>query len=172
MEYLLPIKSKAVSDSLIEEYSSRIADLGWGFWAVELMEFGVFAGFVGIKPPKRQYHFSPCIEIGWRLDSAYWGLGYASEAARASLFFGFDELRLEEIVSFTSMRNENSISVMNRIGLAKRGNQPFHHPGFAKNHPLRAHWLYAARNHEWRQLASAKLRVERLAPRTLKITAG
>lgn len=46
-------------------------------------------------------HFTPCVEIAWRLARKYWGFGYATEAARLAMDYGFRTVRLEEIVSFT-----------------------------------------------------------------------
>jgi ribosomal-protein-alanine N-acetyltransferase len=103
-----------------------------------------FAGFVGPwevnfdDPPRR-------VEIGWRLARAYWGKGYATEAAKAALDFAFGPGGLEEIVAFVAPGNRASRAVMERIGLREDPAGAFDHPRVPEGHPLRRHLLYRAR---------------------------
>jgi len=83
------------------------------------------------------------VEIGWRLASAAWGRGYASEAARAILDFGFSALDVAEIVAFTATTNLRSQAVMRRLGLVRDETRDFEHPRLAEGHPLRAHVVFA-----------------------------
>ena len=85
------------------------------------------------------------VEIGWRLAPAAWGHGYASEAARAILDFGFATLDVDELVAFTATTNLRSEAVMRRIGLTRDAARDFDHPALAADHPLRPHIVYAAR---------------------------
>ena len=87
----------------------------------------------------------PAVEVGWRLAGPAWGRGYATEAARAALEFGFDRAGLEEIVSFTSAGNRRSRAVMERIGMSHDPDDDFDHPGIEPGHPLRRHVLYRVR---------------------------
>jgi RimJ/RimL family protein N-acetyltransferase len=96
----------------------------------------------GLSVPQFEAHFTPCVEIGWRLAYAHWGHGYATEAARAVLEFGFRRLGLEEIVSFTVPANKRSRAVMERIGMTRSPSDDFDHPILPENHPLRRHVLY------------------------------
>ncbi len=114
-----------------------IEERGWGFWAVEVRGGAPFIGFVGLSVPGFTTHFTPCVEIGWRLAKEHWGHGYASEAAVASLRFGFEKLTLEEIVAFTVPLNERSIGVMKRIGMTRDPADDFDHPNVEPGHPLR-----------------------------------
>jgi len=57
------------------------------------------------------------LEVGWTLRDRYRGRGYATEIGRAGLAFAFDELRAEEVVSFTEPHNERSRAVMERLGM-------------------------------------------------------
>ncbi len=99
--------------------------------------------------PLFEAHFTPCVEIGWRLAHEYWGRGYATEAARAALDFGFHRLELKEIVSFTVPANRRSRSVMERIGMTHSPNDDFEHPLLPHGHPLRHHVIYRmARVHD------------------------
>ena len=119
---------------------------GWGLWAVEVVGQIPFAGFVGLSPPDFNdppfRHVKPCIEIGWRLSYDCWGCGYATEAAIAAAAFGFDNLGLQEIVSFTATGNLHSRRVMSKIGMTHDPNDDFYYPCVPPNHPLGPHVLY------------------------------
>ena len=101
-----------------------------------------FIGFAGLSRPPFEAAFTPCVEIGWRLAFEHWGHGYATEAAKSLLAFGFDELQLPEIVSFTTVSNIRSRAVMDRIGLTYDPTGDFDHPSLDASHPLRPHVLY------------------------------
>lgn len=140
MEYFPAPLSRVESDSLAARIRAAMDGDGWGLWALELRETGVFIGFCGLARPTFESWFTPCVEIGWRIAAEHWGRGYAPEAALAVLDFGFRELGIAEIVSFTSATNLRSIRVMEKIGLGKRGE--FDHPRIAAGSPLRRHVLY------------------------------
>ena len=108
MEFFPSILDRVVSDVIIDRAQAKIAEYGWGFWAVESRQNQKFIGFVGLQIPTANLPFSPCVEIGWRLAFEYWGKGYATEAAKAALKVGFDRLELPEIVSFTAINNHRS----------------------------------------------------------------
>lgn len=139
--------SRAESDALVDRIAAGIDERGWGFWAVEERAGGAFVGFVGLGVPPPELPFSPCVEIGWRLARAFWGLGYATEAARGALRVGFERLALAEIVSFTAARNLPSEAVMKRLGMVSDGT--FEHPAMAVGHPLRLHKLYRLGRDAW-----------------------
>jgi len=122
---------------------------GYGFWAVEVKSGDPFIGFVGLGRVPFDSHFTPAVEIGWRLAHANWGQGYASEAARASLDFAFLELGLDEVVSFTVADNRRSRAVMERIGMHRAAADDFDHPRISEGHPMRRHVLYRLRRSEW-----------------------
>lgn len=140
MAYFPSTLTKSESDSVAERCKLLIADRGWGFWAAELKESQRFIGFVGLHVSTDDLPFSPCVEIGWRLAYDHWGQGYATEAALAALDVGFRQLQLDEIVSFTALRNLKSQAVMKRIGMTMTGT--FEHPALPKESPLRLHCLY------------------------------
>ena len=95
-----------------------------------------FAGFVGLSVPRFEANFTPCVEMGWRLAADAWGHGYATEAARAALAFGFGELGLREIVSFTVPHNLRSRRVMEKIGMTRDPAGDFDHPTVGTRHVL------------------------------------
>jgi RimJ/RimL family protein N-acetyltransferase len=134
------------SDALAEAQRRAIAERGWGLWAVEIPGSAPFIGFVGLSVPRFEAHFTPAVEVGWRLAREHWGHGYATEAARAAVAFGFGELGLEEIVSFTTVRNARSRAVMERLGMTHDPADDFDHPALP-DWPERRHVLYRlARN--------------------------
>jgi RimJ/RimL family protein N-acetyltransferase len=141
-EYLRMSASRAESDALAAEIAAHFDRHGFGPWAVEVAGVAPFAGFVGLAVPRFEAHFTPCVEIAWRLAAEHWGHGYATEGARAALAFGFQTIGLDEIVSFTVPANLRSQRVMARIGMAHDPADDFEHPSLPEGHPHRRHVLY------------------------------
>jgi RimJ/RimL family protein N-acetyltransferase len=142
--------SREQSDRLAARIRAQFAQRGFGLWALELPGVAAFAGFVGLSVPGFQAHFTPAVEIGWRLARQHQGRGYASEAARAALAHGFEQVGLDEIVSFTVPANTASRRVMERIGMLRDPAGDFDHPGLPEGSPLRRHVLYRLARAEWR----------------------
>jgi len=134
--------SRAESDALIDWHEASFAQHGFGCWAVDVREPAAFIGFLGLSIPSFEAHFTPCVEIGWRLAAPYWNQGYATEGARAVLAFGFEQLNLAEIVSFTAAINMPSRRVMEKLGMTHDPADDFDHPKIPEPHPLRPHVLY------------------------------
>jgi len=151
MQYYPNVLSEDESNALAHKIESLITAKGWGFWAVETCHDHKFIGFVGLHEPTYQLPVSPCIEIGWRLAKAYWGHGYASEAACAALTFAFDVLKLPEVYSFASTSNLKSRAVMERLGLFNTHNN-FNHPVIPAGNPLQEHALYKIDKNTWDNL--------------------
>src|SRR4051794_20708367 len=145
MRYFPDRLSKEESDSLAQRIGAHFDEHGWGLWAVEAIGVAPFAGYIGLASPRFESHFTPCIEVGWRLGREYWGRGYATEGAHAVLAFGFGELDLREIVSFTTETNLPSRRVMERLGMTHHAEDDFDHPQMPPGHPLRRHVLYRKR---------------------------
>jgi RimJ/RimL family protein N-acetyltransferase len=137
-------RTPAESDALAETINAEIQREGWGFWAVEVVGGAPFVGMVGLHRVDPSYPFAPAVEIGWRLDPAHWGQGYATEAAAAALHHGFAG-GLAEIVAFTAAGNLRSQAVMRHIGMVRDPAADFDHPGLAIGDSLRPHVLYRAR---------------------------
>ena len=142
MAYFPAPLARDESDALVTRIEAHFAEHGFGLWAVEIPHVTPFAGFIGLAIPRFTAHFTPCVEIGWRLAAAYWGKGYATEGARAVLTFGFETVGLSEIVSFTVPANRRSRRVMERIGMTHTPADDFDHPALPEGHPLRRHVLY------------------------------
>lgn len=141
MRYFPSPMTREQSDALALGADAAIKQRGWGLWAVEVVGVAPFIGFVGLNEPNFAAHFTPAVEVGWRLAPAFWGSGYASEGARAAIACGFATLGLDEIVSFTSVVNERSWRVMQRLGMRHDPRDDFDHPAIA-DAPLRRHVLY------------------------------
>jgi RimJ/RimL family protein N-acetyltransferase len=142
MEFFPSVLPCGESDALADRIARHIDERGWGLWAVEISGVAPFAGYVGLAVPRFDAHFTPCVEIGWRLAHEHWGHGYAIEGARAALAFGFTALNLDKIVSFTVPANLRSRRVMERLGMTRAEADDFDHPGLPVEHPLRRHVLY------------------------------
>ena len=142
MEFFPAALSRAASDAFVDGIENTFDELDMGRWAVEIADRAEFIGFVGLSPATFEAHFTPAIEVGWRLAKQYWGQGFAPEAARAAVSDGFDRLGLEEIVSFTAATNLNSRRVMEKIGMSHDLDGNFDHPSVAHGDPLRRHVLY------------------------------
>ena len=149
MEHMPATLSSVESDALIARFEAHWRDHGFGLWAVERPEDQQFLGFVGLSRPSFEAPFTPAVEIGWRLARDEWGHGYATEAARAVLQFGFESLGLEEIVSFTVPANVRSRAVMERLGMHRDPADDFDHPRLPEGHALRRHVLYRLSRSDW-----------------------
>lgn len=150
MRYFAAPLSRAESDALVERIEAHFDAHGFGLFAVEVVAERSFAGFIGLSIPRFEAHFTPCIEIGWRLAARCQGRGYATEGARAALDFGFETLALAEIVSFTVPANLRSRRVMEKLGMRRSASEDFDHPLIPEGHPLRRHVLYRKRRREER----------------------
>jgi RimJ/RimL family protein N-acetyltransferase len=140
MEFFPGVLSRSQSDALVDRIEAHFSKHGFGPFAAELRATGEFIGFTGLSAPSFKAHFTPCMEIGWRLARDYWGRGLATEAARAVLHHGFETLLIDEIVSFTTPANLRSRRVMEKIGLTRDPADDFDHPGLPEGQ--RRHVLY------------------------------
>ena len=127
---------------------------GFGLWAAEVIGGAPFIGFIGLAIPSFEAHFTPCVEVGYRLAFEHWGNGYATEGARAALAFGFESTGLQEIVAMTAVGNARSRRVMEKLGMRRNPADDFDHPNIAGGHPLRRHLLYRLRAEDFRTTAS------------------
>ena len=146
MKYFSTMLSRATSDALADVIEDHIAQHGWGLWAVEVPGVTPFAGFTGLWPATFEAHFTPAVEVGWRLTRSAWGHGYATEAALAALDYAFSVAELDEIVSMTAVTNVRSQRVMQRIGMTHDPADDFEHPNVPDGHRVKPHVLYRIRH--------------------------
>jgi 3-dehydroquinate dehydratase/shikimate dehydrogenase len=146
MKYFPSTVSKEKSNSWVEKLQHRIKADGVGLHALTLKDTGDFIGFVGLAEVKFEASFTPCVEIGWRLNKQVWGKGLATEAAHAALGFGFNTIGLDEIVSFAPKINLPSINVMKKIGMHHHKKDDFDHPLLHTHPKLQKCALYKMSN--------------------------
>ena len=145
MEFSTSTFSREETAAMWGRIHSHFEHHGFGPWAVEVD--GKFAGSMGLDWVRFETHFTPCVEIGYRLRTEFWGQGLATETAQAALRHGFERLGLREIVAFTVPANQRSRRVMEKIGLVF--SEEFDHPLIAEGHPMRRHVLYRITQSAW-----------------------
>ena len=131
---------RADSDALADRADAMFELHGHGLWAVERRDTNEFIGFTGLAPMAVGVPGEGGVEIGWRLARPHWGNGFASEAARESLRFAFDELGLRVVNSITAVTNVRSQRVMESIGMSPLDR--FEHPRIPEGSPIRPHVRY------------------------------
>lgn len=131
MEFYPGVLTAAESDAIITRTDAHFAKHRFGLLAAELTETKEFLGFIGLQHVPFEAHFTPAVEIGWRIAFPYWNRGYATEGARALLTFGFRDLGLSEILALTYVGNHRSRRVMEKLGMTYDAKDDFQNP-----HPL------------------------------------
>ncbi len=142
MRYLVNPATREAVGPWIERQMAHYRDHGFGFLAAEERASGAFVGVVGLMHVPYEAHFTPAVEVGWRLARPFWGRGYAPEAARAWLQWGFKTLGLAEIVANTCVENRNSRQVMEKLGMTRNPSDDYDHPQIAAHVPERRQVLY------------------------------
>jgi RimJ/RimL family protein N-acetyltransferase len=145
-DWLGSFPSRAQVAERMAAWNAQLAGDGVGRFAVERRSGGAVVGAVGLHVVDLDFDATPIageVEIGWHLDPAAWGHGYATEASAAVLRYGFDTLGLEKIVAFTAESNARSRGVMDRLSFERQAWRDFDHPRLAADHPLRRHVVYA-----------------------------
>ena len=141
-EFLPGIGTREATAVGIQRHIEHYKKHGFCCYAVELKPTHEMIGFVGLQFPTFNAHFTPAVEVGWRLALGHWNKGYATEAALAALHHGFTTLNLDEIVSFTVVKNRASRRVMEKCGMHHTPEGDFDHPRLTEDSPLRRHVLY------------------------------
>ena len=146
MEFFPSPLAREQSDAMAKRIADSITARGWGLWAADQLSADGkaprFMGFVGLNISVADLPFKPCVEIGWRLARPFWGQGLAGEAARLALRVGFEVLALDQIVSFTTLRNVRSRALMERLGMQESPDEQFDRPSVPAGNPTRPHCLY------------------------------
>lgn len=148
MRFFPKTLTRGESDAVADRIEQHFAEHGFGMWALEVPGEVPFAGFVGLLVVSFDAHFTPAIEVGWRLAAEQWGNGYATEAARAAVEWGFRTLDVDEIVAMAVESNVRSTAVMERLGMTRNPDDDFDHPKLEETSPIRRHVLYRLRRPE------------------------
>lgn len=114
--YDLAQAEKVLEQTILPQY----AIYNYGRWAVHLKDSGEFIGWCGLKC-RSAFHNE--IDLGYRFKQIFWGKGYATEAAFASLKYGFEKLGLTHIVGRALPPNTGSLRVLEKIGMIYRGEE-------------------------------------------------
>lgn len=149
MEHMPGVLNQSQSAELMARFEYEFEESGYGLWAVEVIWARAFIGFCGLAKVSFEAHFTPAVEVGWRIAKDHWGNGYASEAAGAALEFAFNTAGLDEVVSFTVPDNERSTRVMERLGMTHDPADDFDHPLLSEGDLLRHHVLYRIDAERW-----------------------
>lgn len=149
MRYLLPLATRGESDAWIDRQAAHEAAHGICFWAVADRETGAFLGTVGLSHIRYEAHFTPAVEVGWRLARPAWGRGLAPEAAAACLELGFATLGFGQIVANTATGNTASQRVMQKLGMTRDPADDYDHPRVPEGNPLKRQVLYRITRAAW-----------------------
>ncbi|HAT9659767.1 TPA: GNAT family N-acetyltransferase [Legionella pneumophila] len=149
MQFFPAIPTREETIAFIDKIISHQEEKNFSLYAAEIKNTGEMIGFVGLFTATFQAHFTPAVEIGWRLSSKHWNQGYATEAAKALLDYAFRKLDLNEVVSFTSELNKPSIRVMQKIGLHTNSEDDFNNPKVPLGNSLIRHVLYRLKRSEY-----------------------
>jgi 3-dehydroquinate dehydratase/shikimate dehydrogenase len=154
MRYFPSVADRQRSDTIARRVGAQIDERGWGLWAVQVQDGARFIGFIGLQPIPFEAHFTPAVEVGWRLAREHWGRGYAPEGARAAVDFAFGNLELDDLVSMTTPANLPSQRVMQKLGMTRDPDDDFDHPNLP-DWEHRRHILYRLRSEQWNNESSA-----------------
>ncbi len=149
MRYFPRLLDRETTATIIENMEAHTEKYGFGYWPIEVPGVAPFIGFVGLMITPFQAPFTPCIETAWRLARPYWGRGYAIEGATATLMFAFEHLPMDEVVAFAVPENQRSLRLIKRLGMVRRLEDDFDHPGVEEGSPLRRHHLYRMSRERW-----------------------
>lgn len=150
MAYFPGTQNLEQTQNFIKKVKQHFSEHGYSLYAVELRNTGEYIGFVGLLNATFKAHFTPATEIGWRIAYKHWGKGYATEAAKAILHYAFTDLKIAEVVSFTSKTNIKSRRVMEKIGLIYKRDDDFINPNIPDDYPdLKPHVLYRLKHSDY-----------------------
>ncbi|MFD1551917.1 N-acetyltransferase [Putridiphycobacter roseus] len=119
---ITPEQTKVFIEKMKTEYDQN----RYCYFAVDVLEYDSFIGFIGLLNQDYAASFTPCVDIGWRLDKKYWNFGYATEGAKACLRYAFETIKIKEIIATAPQINTESIRVMQKIGMKQ--SLVFKHP--------------------------------------------
>jgi ribosomal-protein-alanine N-acetyltransferase len=122
-----PVADPGASERMLESYAAHQRAHGFSFWAVEERSSGALLGDAGLHRT-----VGGEVELGYTLGRAWWGRGYATEAARAWLDAAFGKLGIEEVVALAEPPNAASLRVLEKLGLRREGTRT----AFGREHLL------------------------------------
>lgn len=145
MEFFPSTYDRVQAEASASRMRERLDRNGYGWWVLEVKGGPAFAGVIALQDVPFEAHFTPALEVGWRLIYEQWGHGYATEAARAAIDFAFSDLGRTEVVAMTAAINLRSQRVMQRLGMTYDATDDFENPLPDVGDRLRPHVLYRAK---------------------------
>ena len=150
MEYFPRRLDEKATARLVGRFQDHFEKHGYGPYALELKKTSEFIGFVGLHQVEFEAHFTPAVEIAWRLDYGFWGQGYATEAANAVIENAFEKLGLKEIVGYAVHDNEAALHIMEKVGMKRDEKGDFDYPNLSKESPLGKFVLYRLKKKDFK----------------------
>jgi len=141
MEFFPFLPSEKQTIEFIQRMQKQFSESGFCYFPVDDLESNRFIGFIGLSIQKFDSDFTPCVDIGWRMNKKYWGKGLATEGALECIKFAKNNLQLDRIYSMASKTNSKSIKVMEKIGMTYL--KDFEHPKLNKHPTLKKCVLFA-----------------------------
>ncbi|MFD5161579.1 GNAT family N-acetyltransferase [Streptomyces hawaiiensis] len=105
----------------IEAWEEEWDEEGFGMFAVELLGSGELVGAVGLSVADAPAEIADQVAISWRLARVFWGQGYASEAAHATLEFALQDRGLDRVVAVCRTSDAASMNVLDKLGMQTEG---------------------------------------------------
>ncbi len=119
MEFFPATATKIQTREFIDKMKLMCVEKGYCYFAVDQLKDESFIGFIGLYYQTYESPVTPNVDIGWRLNKKYWNNGLATEGAKKCLEYGFNVIKLKNIISTTPIINTKSIRVMEKIGMEK-----------------------------------------------------
>ncbi len=119
MEFFSNTQTKEQTIEFIERMQKQFTERGYCYFAVDKLEDNQLVGFIGINWQTFESDFTPCVDIGWRLNSIEWNKGFATEGAKRCLEYASNDLGIKKIFSITPKVNLKSEKIMLNIGMKK-----------------------------------------------------
>ena len=119
---ITPLTKKEESAKVIDNIINQYENNGTGRLAVIEKETNKFIGWSGIKLLTDEVNgFKNVYELGYRFLPEFWGKGYATESAKASLELGFDQLNANKIYAYADVENQASNYILTKLGFENKG---------------------------------------------------
>ena len=140
MKFFPGTQSMEGTRQFVRRMQDLLRERGFCYFAVEELDTREFIGFIGLSIQSFESDFTPCVDIGWRLDTKKWYKGFATEGARRCIAYAFKDLKLKSINAIAPKVNAPSVNVMQKIGMKEV--KIFNHPLLESNEMLRECVLY------------------------------
>lgn len=144
MEFFPATQDRDKTADFIKRMQAEQEAKGFCYFAVEELKTNMLIGFIGLHEQTFESPVTPCIDIGWRLHTAAWGKGYATEGAKRCVQYAFETLHLEKLYAFAPEVNLRSVNVMQKAGLHFTGT--FIHPLLVNDARLKQCVIYELNN--------------------------